>query len=407
MLKLHILSSGAYLQIFCVCKAREVHYANMANILVTWMNHSVLGGRTVRTCFPGALVKGGDGVLFGMLPGARGSFAALLTWSAAPGAAPHSESWRLAAVLSSAVLAMLLVIGGVELNPGPSSDAVLQPHAITCAGCERNLRSGAQCDKCYRWYHYSCGNVKSRFRSNEEWTRGACRVSREQRADERIRELEQELKTTKRLLEDCLKRNKELEEQLQASTSSVSESTTNADKGTEKNVLVLGDSIVRHTGTGNEALDVRCFPGIRTAQLRRVIESQDMGRPDAVILHVVTNDSKRNVDYVIGDIYELVTAARKKFPTAKLILSGLLRRRDTRWTRIGLINDGMDWVARSLGVQMVDANAWIADGDLGRDGLHLNRRGASKLGRLFTKVSAHRRHSRSREQLRRKSGGHR
>ncbi len=142
-----------------------------------------------------------------------------------------------AAVLSSAVLAMLLVIGGVELNPGPSSDAVLQPHAITCAGCERNLRSGAQCDKCYRWYHYSCGNVKSRFRSNEDWTCGACRVSREQRADERIRELEQELKTTKRLLEDCLKRNKELEEQLQASTSSVSESTTNADKGTEKMCL--------------------------------------------------------------------------------------------------------------------------------------------------------------------------
>ncbi len=116
-------------------------------------------------------------------------------------------------------------------------------------------------------------------------------------------------------------------------------------------MLVLGDSIVRHTGTGNEALDVRCFPGIRTAQLRRVIESQDLGRPDAVILHVGTNDSKRNVDYVIGDIYELVTAARKKFPTAKLILSGLLRRRDTRWTRIGLINDGMDWVARSLGAR--------------------------------------------------------
>lgn len=317
-----------------------------------------------------------------------GSFAARLAWGAAPDATLPGDSWRMAAAMCSAVLAVLLVIGGVELNPGPGSDALSQPQTITCAGCERNLRSGVQCEKCYSWYHYSCGNVKSRFRGVGDWTCGACRVSRERRTEERIRELEEELKATKALLEECRKRNKKLEEQLQASTGVVSERIKNADKDTDKNVLVLGDSIVRHTGTGNDSLDVRCFPGIRTEQLRRVIENQDLGRPDAVILHVGTNDSKRKVDYVIGDMYDLVTAARKKFPTAKLILSGLLRRRDSHWTRVGLLNDGVDWVARTLGAQVVDPNAWIADGDFGRDGLHLNRRGAAKLGRLFTNIGA-------------------
>lgn len=324
---------------------------------------------------------------------AVGLWAARLTWAAAPGPALFGEAGRFAATLCAAVIATLLLIGGVEPNPGPDNEEVMQTRTIECSGCKRNLRSGVQCERCYRWYHYSCGNVRNRLRE-EVWTCGACRLGREQRAEERVRALEKELESTRALLEECMKRNKELEEQLKASNSVVSarggnEIRKNADKGTDKNVLVLGDSIVRHTGAGQDALDVRCFPGIRTEQLRRVIERQDLGRrPDTVILHVGTNDSKRNVDYVIGDMYDLITTAKKRFPTTKLIVSGVLRRKDTHWTRIGQINDGLDWVARSLGAQMVDPNSWIADGDFGRDGLHLNRRGAAKLGRLFHTIGA-------------------
>jgi hypothetical protein len=48
---------------------------------------------------------------------------------------------------------------------------------------------------------------------------------------------------------------------------------------------------------------VECFPGIRTDQLRRVIENLDLGCSGAVVIHVGTNDVRRsrNLDYVKGE----------------------------------------------------------------------------------------------------------
>ena len=43
-------------------------------------------------------------------------------------------------ILCAAVIATLLVIGGVELNPGPV-DSIVQ---VLCSGCDRNLNSGSQ-----------------------------------------------------------------------------------------------------------------------------------------------------------------------------------------------------------------------------------------------------------------------
>jgi hypothetical protein len=37
-------------------------------------------------------------------------------------------------------------------------------------------------------------------------------------------------------------------------------------------------------------MKVQCFPGIRTDQLRRVIENRDLGYSDTVVIHVWTND---------------------------------------------------------------------------------------------------------------------
>jgi hypothetical protein len=55
---------------------------------------------------------------------------------------------------------VLLVIGGVEKNPGPGVEAekIMQ---VLCNGCDIILKSGTQCDTCGRWFHNGCGNVKS------------------------------------------------------------------------------------------------------------------------------------------------------------------------------------------------------------------------------------------------------
>jgi lysophospholipase L1-like esterase len=119
------------------------------------------------------------------------------------------------------------------------------------------------------------------------------------------------------------------------------------------------------------------------------MKNRDLGCPDTVVTFVGTNDLRRarNLDYVVGDVYALVKKAKTKFPQASLVLSGVIRRRDVSWRGIGALNDRYDWVARTLGVTFVDPNSWIEDWDFGRDGLHINRSGARKLGQLYASVT--------------------
>ena len=120
----------------------------------------------------------------------------------------------------------------------------------------------------------------------------------------------------------------------------------------------------------------------------RATEKRELGDPDAVVIHVGTNNIKRtkNLDYVMGDIYDLINTAKSKFLSSRVILSGVLRRRDVSWRRIGAANDRLWWVANTLGVTFVDPNSWVDDWGFSGDGLHLNRREARQLGQLFERV---------------------
>jgi len=60
-------------------------------------------------------------------------------------------------ILCAATLAVLLVIGGVEKNPGPGVEAE-KIKQVLCSGCDRNLTSVTQCDTCGHWFNNSCGN---------------------------------------------------------------------------------------------------------------------------------------------------------------------------------------------------------------------------------------------------------
>ena len=152
--------------------------------------------------------------------------------------------------------------------------------------------------------------------------------------------------------------------------------------------LVLGESIIRNVGTEFSDMKFECFPCIRTERLHRVIENRDIRNPDTIIIHVGTNDISRtvNIDYVMGYVYGLVNTAKTKFSTSRVVLSGVLRRRDLLLRRIGAINSGCEWVAQTLEVTFVDPNSWVDDWDFGRDGLHINRRGARHLGQLYSRV---------------------
>jgi lysophospholipase L1-like esterase len=128
--------------------------------------------------------------------------------------------------------------------------------------------------------------------------------------------------------------------------------------------------------------------GIRMQQLYRVLDNRDLGTPDTVVIHVGTNDLKRlvHLDYVMGEVYSLVNTAKVKFPQSKIVLSGVLRWTDVAWRRIRALNDRYDWIAKSLGVTLVDPNSWLEDWDFARDGLHINWRGAKRPSQLYSRV---------------------
>jgi hypothetical protein len=56
------------------------------------------------------------------------------------------------------------------------------------------------------------------------------------------------------------------------------------------------------------------------------------------------------------------------------------------WRRIRAINNRYDWVEKMLEVTFIDPNCWVDDCDFASDKLHINRRGARKLGQLYSRV---------------------
>ena len=78
-------------------------------------------------------------------------------------------------ILCAAALAALFVTGGLKRNPGPVENTVQD----LCSGCDRNLKSGTECESCGIGYHNSSGNVKIQtatdvdLRDSEFWKRSS------------------------------------------------------------------------------------------------------------------------------------------------------------------------------------------------------------------------------------------
>ena len=199
--------------------------------------------------------------------------------------------------------------------------------------------------------------------------------------------LQGELENALRQIEELKVRNRELETKFQMAGARVGDKMPKKQKA--EKCMVIGDSIVRNVGVDHAEMKVECFPGIKTEQLHRVMDRTDLLSAETLIIHVGTNDlrSTRNLDFIMGEVYALVSTTKKKLPDCRLVLSGVLRRRDVSWRRIGGLNDRLDWVANAVGITFVDPNCWIEDGDFGRDGVHLNGRGKRHLGNLYARVS--------------------
>jgi hypothetical protein len=109
-------------------------------------------------------------------------------------------------VLSSIVLAVLLVTGVAEQNPGPGVEAE-NTIQLVCTECGKNLKSGIQCELCGSWYHYGCLSVKVQMAEREKWSCEKCKT-------ERFLKLQEDLQNALRQIDDLKFRNRELQEKL-------------------------------------------------------------------------------------------------------------------------------------------------------------------------------------------------
>jgi hypothetical protein len=160
-----------------------------------------------------------------------------------------------------------------------------------------------------------------------KWNCDRCRT-------EGLRVLEEKLRDAQIQIEGLKRRNKALEEQilLMKSGQNVGKGDTMTEKPVKEKCLVLGDSIVRNVGAEKSNMRVECFPGIRADQLRRVMENRNVGYADTVVINLGTNDVRisRNLDYVMGEVYDFVNTAKAKFPGSRIVLSGVLRNKGVR-----------------------------------------------------------------------------
>jgi hypothetical protein len=77
--------------------------------------------------------------------------------------------------LDAAVLAILLVIGGVEKNPGPGMEVESFMQVMRSGFVRENSEIGTQCDTCGRWFHNICGNVKAQLVDSGKWNCERCK----------------------------------------------------------------------------------------------------------------------------------------------------------------------------------------------------------------------------------------
>ena len=162
-----------------------------------------------------------------------------------------------------------------------------------------------------------------------------------------------------------------------------------SNQSTKKKVIIIGDSLLKFAGEQckNEGYQVFCYPGIRVEELKHKVELMNIksNPPDIIVIHVGTNNIRNGVyaEDIMGDTMDLVDYIKSQVPSSKIIISGILYRYDVTKQQISRINEELDWLCSVRNSTIIHGNSWIQDNDFAWDGVHLNRRGAYKLGRLI------------------------
>jgi hypothetical protein len=156
--------------------------------------------------------------------------------------------------------------------------------------------------------------------------------------------------------------------------------------------VVIGDSLLRHAGETCKGALVKCYPGIRVSQLQNQLEQLKLQSEsfDTIVIHAGTNSVRSCLSpaNIATDMKKLVRNGKVLFPKAKWGVSGVIYRRDTDNRFIDAVNQCLKSACENdLRCKFMDPNTCMSDADLGKDGLHLNRSGSAKIGKLLSAMS--------------------
>ena len=155
------------------------------------------------------------------------------------------------------------------------------------------------------------------------------------------------------------------------------------------NVAVIGDSMVKHLnpsklrkGTKHN-INVQTFSGANVADMRYFVRPAISRSPDYLLLHVGTNDLKRQTpQQIAGSISTLCQEIAKDSPNTKVVLSEVITRSDDSSLnpKIKELNYKLPQVCQNNNWGLLNHNNITAD-YLNPYGLHLNEQGTAKLAK--------------------------
>ena len=158
---------------------------------------------------------------------------------------------------------------------------------------------------------------------------------------------------------------------------------------TVKSVEIIGDSIINNInprGISKEGnVKVKSIPGSTSDDMKDHIKLTVRRKPDAIIIHVGTNDIGNDID-TITNIQNIVAHIKKKSSHTKIIISSLLIRHGKRKIeeKIKILNNELKKFCEEnlvdfLGHENIDVTC------LGEGKVHQNKKGKAYLAKFFIK----------------------
>ena len=158
----------------------------------------------------------------------------------------------------------------------------------------------------------------------------------------------------------------------------------------QKKVIIAGDSTLKylqsHKMSKNSQVKIATFPGCTTQDMKDHIKPLLRRNPDEIIIHVGTNSlrSSNTPRECAGELTDLAEAVSSE-SSAMISISGLINRSDDEALacKVPDVNKVLKECCKQKNWGFVDHSNISVTSHLNRSGLHLNKKGTTRLAQNF------------------------